>query len=49
MKFILEEEDKNFEILLSENDVKTMKAKYEQSIQSILEDAIRRHVNIFKI
>ena len=45
---ILTEEEKTnkFEDLLSENDIRTMKAKYEQSVFGLLEDAHRRHVKI---
>ncbi len=46
VKKMLKNSDLNsFEDLLSENDIQTMKVKYVESIESLLEDAKRRHVN----
>jgi hypothetical protein len=47
LKAIIEKESDNFEAFLRQNEITSMKRKYEEGIANILEDAKRRKAGIF--
>ncbi len=48
LPLIIEKETENFEGLLRQNEISSMKRKFEEGITSILEDAKRRKAGLFQ-